>query len=195
MFSLSDRFGFGCRLDGDCDYEQRYGSPAWAPIIASRAVGSKRRRLDRHMNARQLKLPAQLPFVCTLPVQARDINYGGHLGHDAAVSLLHEARRRWLAAAGFDEADSAGAGLIMLELEVHYAAEAFWGDRLRAELALVPVGAARCEFRYRLARDGREVLRARTLMGFFDYRARRVVRRPAVFMDRMITLPEDLSDV
>lgn len=167
MFSLSDRFGFGCRLDCDCGgNEQRYSRLAWARIIASRAIGSKPRRLDPHMNARQLKLPAQLPFACTLPVQARDINYGGHLGHDAAVSLLHEARRRWLAAAGFDEADSAGAGLIMLELEVHYAAEAFWGDRLRAELALEPVGAARCEFRYRLARDGREVLRARTLMGF-----------------------------
>ena len=117
------------------------------------------------MSARPLALPERLPFVCTLTVQARDINYGGHLGHDAAVSLLHEARRRWLAAAGFDEADSAGAGLIMLELEVHYAAEAFWGDRLRAELALVPLGAARCEFRYRVGRDGHEVLRARTLMG------------------------------
>lgn len=147
------------------------------------------------MSTRQLELPAHRPFVCTLPVQARDINYGGHLGHDAAVGLLHEARRRWLAAVGFDETACAGAGLIMLELEVHYMAEAFWGERLRAELALAPVGAARCEFRYRLGRDGREVLRARTLMGFFDYRARRVVRRPAVFMDRMTTLPEDLSDV
>ncbi|WP_440940079.1 acyl-CoA thioesterase [Immundisolibacter sp.] len=147
------------------------------------------------MSARRLALPERLPFVCTLTVQARDINYGGHLGHDAAVSLLHEARRRWLAAAGFDEADSAGAGLIMLELEVHYAAEAFWGDRLRAELALVPLGAARCEFRYRLGRDGHDVLRARTLMGFFDYRARRVVRRPPAFMDRMLSLPEDPSDV
>ncbi|GAB4360993.1 MAG: hypothetical protein Kow0073_20350 [Immundisolibacter sp.] len=147
------------------------------------------------MSARRLPLPPRRPFACTLQVQARDINYGGHLGHDAAVGLLHEARRRWLAAAGFDEADSAGAGLIMLELEVHYAAEAFWGDRLHAELAVAPVGAARCEFYYRLDRQGSEVLRARTLMGFFDYGARRVVRRPPAFMDRLMSPLEDLNDV
>lgn len=43
-----------------------------------------------------LSLPSQFDFGTELAVQASDINYGGHLGHDAAVSLLHEARRRWL---------------------------------------------------------------------------------------------------
>lgn len=147
------------------------------------------------MSRAGLSLPPQFGFSTELTVQARDINYGGHLGHDAAVSLLHEARRRWLAAAGYDEAGIGGAGLIMLEIEVHYGAEAFWADRLRVDMAVTGLGAARCEFRYRVGRTGREVLRARTLMGFFDYAARRVVRRPAEFLTRLTALDEESNDV
>jgi len=147
------------------------------------------------MSRERLQLPAHLPFGTDLTVQARDINYGNHLGHDAAVSLLHEARRRWLAAAGYDEVGHGGAGLIMLELEVHYGAEAFWADRLRVDMAVSSPGAARCEFRYRVSRAGQEVLRARTLMGFFDYAARRPMRRPADFLTRLTALDEESDDV
>lgn len=147
------------------------------------------------MSRGNLGLPPRLDFGTDLTVQARDINYGGHLGHDAAVSLLHEARRRWLAAAGYDEAGVGGAGLIMLELEVHYAAEAFWADRLRVDMAVAGLGAVRCEFRYRIGRAAGEVLRARTLMGFFDYSARRLVRRPADFLTRLTAVNEESDDV
>ncbi|WP_435960758.1 acyl-CoA thioesterase [Immundisolibacter sp.] len=142
-----------------------------------------------------LGLPRQFDWGTELPVQARDINYGGHLGHDAAVSLLHEARRRWLARAGYDEADAGGAGLIMLELEVHYTAEAFWADRLRVAMAVTGLGAVRCEFRYRVSRAGQEVLIARTRMGFFDYKARRLARRPSDFLQRLLGLAEEGNDV
>ena len=142
-----------------------------------------------------ITLPARVDFTTDITVQARDINYGGHLGHDAAVSLLHEARRRWLAAAGYDEAGHGGAGLIMLELDVRYGGEAFWGERLRVDMGVTGPGAARCEFLYRVDRGGAEVLRARTLMGFFDYAARRVTRRPAYFLTRMTTLAEDAKNV
>ncbi len=147
------------------------------------------------MSRHALLLPERFDFATDLTVQARDINYGGHLGHDAAVSLLHEARRRWLAAAGYDEAGHGGAGLIMLELDVRYGAEAFWGERLRVDMAVTGPGAARCEFLYRVARDETEVLRARTLMGFFDYAGRRLVRRPADFLTRLTTLAQERNDV
>lgn len=147
------------------------------------------------MSGGGLGLPSRFHFRADLTVQARDINYGNHLGHDAAVSLLHEARRRWLAAAGYDEAGGSGAGLIMLELEVRYAAQAFWADRLCVDMVVAGLGAARCEFRYRISRAGQEVLRARTLMGFFDYAARRPVRRPADFLTRLTALNEESNDV
>lgn len=147
------------------------------------------------MSRHALTLAARFDFATDITVQARDINYGGHLGHDAAVSLLHEARRRWLAAAGYDEAGHGGAGLIMLELDVRYGAEAFWGECLHVDMAVSGPGAARCEFLYRVDRGGTEVLRARTLMGFFDYAARRLMRRPADFLNRLTTFAQERTHV
>lgn len=147
------------------------------------------------MSRDRLELPVGFDFTTDITVQSRDINYGGHLGHDAAVSLLHEARRRWLAAAGYDEAGRDGAGLIMLELDVRYGAEAFWGDRLCVAMAASGPGPARCEFRYRVTRGDVEVLRARTLIGFFDYAARRVTRRPADFLVRLTQLSKEPKHV
>jgi len=166
-----------------------------ARIIVSDGIDGKLARLDRRMSRAGLSLPSQFDFVTDLIVQARDINYGGHLGHDAAVSLLHEARRRFLAAGGLTEAVVDGPGLIMLELEVRYVAEAFWGDRICMELAVTGVGAARCEFRYRVGRAGQELLRARTLMGFFDYKTRRIARRPADFLQRLMASRGKRGDV
>ena len=31
-----------------------------------------------------------------IPVRIGDINYGNHLGNDAFVSIIHEARVQWL---------------------------------------------------------------------------------------------------
>ena len=163
------------------------------------------------MSRHALTLPARFDFATDITVQARDINYGGHLGHDAAVSLLHETRGiglgPWAPQAAAEpasggtvrrtvgEAGHGGAGLIMLELDVRYGAEAFWGERLRVEMAVSGPGAARCEFLYRVDRGGTEVLRARTLMGFFDYAARRLVRRPADFLNRLTTFAQERTHV
>ncbi len=51
------------------------------------------------------KVPAitQCLFSATLEVRISDINYGNHLGHDSLVSLLHEARVRFLRHLGYTE--------------------------------------------------------------------------------------------
>jgi hypothetical protein len=40
----------------------------------------------------KLELPAGFPFRTTLTVRVTDLNYGNHLGNDALLGLLHEAR-------------------------------------------------------------------------------------------------------
>lgn len=130
-------------------------------------------------------LPVRLPFVTELEVRAADVNAGGHLGHDRAVGLLHEARLRLLASCGVEEAGGAGPGLILLALTVAYHAEAFWGERLRAELGVLSLGRSRLALGYRLARAGQPVLTARTEMAFFDYRGRRPARAPAAIAEAL----------
>lgn len=112
-----------------------------------------------------------------------DVNYGGHLGNDAVLSLVHEARVRFLARHGFTELDVAGPGLIMVDAAVVYRAEGVWGMTLRVEVAVADLRTRGCDLLYRLtdAATGTEIARAKTGIVFFDYAARRVVHVPEAF--------------
>ena len=43
-----------------------------------------------------VELPKKFIFSTDIAVRISDINYGGHLGHDSIISLIHEARVRFL---------------------------------------------------------------------------------------------------
>lgn len=131
----------------------------------------------------KIELPGQLPYTAHLVVRITDINYGGHLGNDALVSLLHEARVGFLAQHGFTEADCGGAGIVISELEVAYRAEAFQGDCLEIAVGAGSIGRGRADLYYQVMRpaDAREIARARTTLAFFDYTTRRPRRTPDAF--------------
>ncbi|HOW97373.1 MAG TPA: thioesterase family protein [Kiritimatiellia bacterium] len=141
------------------------------------------------MSRVKIELPESLPFVTELEVRIGDVNYGRHLGNDAVLGLLHEARLRFLKQNGFTEENAGGAAMIMLDAVIVYAAQAFHGDRLRAEVGAGDFGACGCDFYYRLTRiaDGREIARAKTALAFFDYAAHRIARMPAEFKARLAT--------
>ena len=40
----------------------------------------------------KLTLPERFPFTTTIPIRITDLNYGGHVGNDTVLALLHEAR-------------------------------------------------------------------------------------------------------
>jgi acyl-CoA thioester hydrolase len=71
----------------------------------------------------------------TVTVQPRDINFGGHLGHDAIISLVHVARAYLLHSKGFGELNfgDSGTGMVMSDLSVNYLAEGFMFDELRID--------------------------------------------------------------
>jgi len=96
-------------------------------------------------------------FSVSLSVRITDINYGGHLGNDKLLSLIHEARFAFLAQFGYDEHDCGGVSLIIGDAAVQYKAEAFAGDVLQFEIS--PGEYTRNGFRlfYRITRpsDGR----------------------------------------
>lgn len=120
-------------------------------------------------------------FATGLRVRTTDLNYGGHLGNDRLLALLHEARVAWLAAHGWTELDCGGSSLILGDAAVLYQGEAFAGDELRIE---VDSGEpSRCGFRlfYRVARprDGAPIALAETGMVCFDYGTRRIRPLPA----------------
>jgi acyl-CoA thioester hydrolase len=134
----------------------------------------------------RIDLPDSFPFSITIPVRITDVNYGGHLGNDAVLGLVHEARIAFLAGQGYTELDVAGAGIIMAEATVLYRAEAFRGDLLKIEAAVGEVTGHGFELLHRITKadGGTEVARVRTGFAFFDYKARKIARVPAEFLKR-----------
>jgi acyl-CoA thioester hydrolase len=135
----------------------------------------------------KIDLPTAFPFSTEIPVRITDVNYGGHLGNDSLLSLLHEARVRYLHTFGWSEKDIAGAGIIMTDAAVVYRSEAFHGDRLRIEVAVTDIQPATCDLVYRVtnAATGTEIARAKTGIAFFDYAKRNVVPMPDAFRKTM----------
>ena len=132
----------------------------------------------------KLDIPEELPFRCALTVRVTDLNYGNHLGNDAILGLIHEARVRWLAHLGVSEADlEGGIGLIQADVAIQFKAEGFLGDRIEAAVGAVDIGPRSWDFVYRLTLPERDqvLALAKTGMVAFDYAQRRVAEIPEPF--------------
>jgi len=131
----------------------------------------------------KLELPDTFAFETELPVRITDINYGQHLGNDALLSLLHEARVRFLNSHSLSEVDVGGCGLIMTDAVIIYKAQAAYGDVLRIQIAVQDFGALGCDLVYRATNraTGAEVARAKTGLVCLDYTRNKPVRAPEKF--------------
>ncbi len=133
----------------------------------------------------KLDLPERFPFSTELRVRITDVNYGGHMGNDALLGLLHEARVQFLAHYGLSELDICGAGIIMADSVIVYKSEAFPGERLELAVTVTDFNRYGCDFVYRVTEktSGREVARAKTGIVFFDYQQRAIQKVPQPFRD------------
>ncbi len=118
----------------------------------------------------------------TIAVRITDVNYGNHVGNDAIVSIMHEARMQWLTSHGYSELKVGGASLIMADLAVEYKNESFYGDVLSVEICADEISAVSFQIYYNMSNaDGKLIALAKTGMVCFDYDARKVKAIPAEF--------------
>ncbi|UDQ96567.1 thioesterase family protein [Lentisphaerota bacterium WC36G] len=123
-------------------------------------------------------------FSTYLNVRITDINYGGHLGNDALLGLLHEARLRFLNKYNHStELDCCGAGLIMLNIQVDYKAEGLYADKFEIFVTIIDVGKTKFDIVYKVVNvaTNNVVAEAVSTMAFFDYKRRRIMRCPKNF--------------
>jgi acyl-CoA thioesterase FadM len=133
----------------------------------------------------ELNLPEMFSFSTDVRVRISDINYGNHLGNDAVLSLIHEARLQFLQSRGFSELDIDGCGLILTDAVIVYKSQGFHGDLLTIFAAVDDFNKYGCDFFYKVIRKngGKEVARAKTGIVFFDYNRQKMVPVPAAFLD------------
>ena len=82
----------------------------------------------------KIELPAQFGFITEIPVRITDLNYGGHVGNDTILTIIHEARMQYLKQHGISELDFGGVGIIMSDVGIQFKNELFYGDIVTASL-------------------------------------------------------------
>ena len=143
----------------------------------------------------RLDLPENLPFATELTVRVGDLNYGNHLGNDALLALLHEARLQFLASLGYSEMDLGGSGAIMADAALVYKAQARLGDRLRIEVGSGDFTGSGFDVLYRVSQvgSGQVVALAKTALVLYDYERGRPLRLSPEVRARLGGGPEVLS--
>ncbi|MBV0933455.1 acyl-CoA thioesterase [Marinobacterium weihaiense] len=136
----------------------------------------------------KLEMPDNYLFSTELAVRISDINYGGHLGNDAVLSMVHEARLRFLKHYHYTEMDVEGASIIMTDSAVVYKAEGFHGDRVQVDVTVTDFNKYGCDLYYLLSNKETavEIAHAKTGIVFFDYDARKVLGVPEGFRNKML---------
>jgi len=140
-------------------------------IITFICIG-KQKNIGDSMPRLKLKPLNNYSFSTDITVRTTDLNYGGHLGNDKLLSLVHEARVAFLAGHGFSERNCAGVSLIVGDIAIVYHSEAFVKDVLRFDVAAGEL--TRCGFRlfYRITRtsDNRLIALVENGVVCFDYK-------------------------
>ena len=127
----------------------------------------------------------EFSFHATL--MPRDINYGGHLGNDAIVTLVGSARAAMYRSMGFSEGDLGDGenGTIMSDLVVNYRAEAFVFDEIRIDSHIGELTTGSFRIFQRMVRDGKLVALAETGIVVFNYGQHKVGRLPDIFTEKL----------
>lgn len=125
-----------------------------------------------------IDLPNSFAFSTTIPIRITDLNYGGHVGNDAILSIIHEARMQFLQTFGYAEKNIGGAALIMADVVINFKAELFYGDVVNASVAVTNISRASFDIVYLLQKHDVVVAEAKTGMVCFDYESRKVSKIP-----------------
>ena len=84
----------------------------------------------------KINLPETFTFSTTIQIRITDLNYGGHVGNDSFLSLVHEARLQFLQSKGFSEMDVMGVGLIMADASIEFKKEMVYGDIVKISVGV-----------------------------------------------------------
>jgi acyl-CoA thioester hydrolase len=130
----------------------------------------------------KIEIPEKIIGTFSIPIRIADINYGNHVGNDAFVSIIHEARMQWLQQYGYTELKIEGIGLIMSDLALEFKNESFYGDMVEVKLSVDAISRVGFELYYQLSarRNDENILlaNAKTGMICFDYDAKKIVAIP-----------------
>ena len=133
----------------------------------------------------KLSIPKTIHFSTTLFLRIYDMNYGGHLGNDSVLSIVHEARVRFLQVLGLSEKNFYGSGLLMADSAIVYKKEAFYGQKLDISITVSDLYKHGFELFYMIHdMKKNEIARVKTGLVCYDKTLKKIVKLPVVFIDK-----------
>jgi YbgC/YbaW family acyl-CoA thioester hydrolase len=133
----------------------------------------------------EIELPEHFAFSTELEVRVSDLNYGNHVGNDGVLTLIHEVRRRYIRSLGADEIGTDGMGFVIADAAIVYRAQAFYGERLKIEVAAGEFQSRSCTFFYKVSKPGVTVAEARTGVVCFDFKAQKAMAFPPALLAKL----------
>ncbi len=118
-----------------------------------------------------------------LTVRITDINAANHLANDSMISMISEARARFLFEMGVEETREDGIGIIVIDLATTYKAEAHARDQLLFQVGVMDLNKYGGDIIFRITRpaDARRIALAKSGFVFFDYALGKVTAMPVEF--------------
>lgn len=127
-----------------------------------------------------IALPQDFEFSTEIALLTSHINAGGHLGNDALISLLNEARARFLQSREIPEDSGEGWSVVNADLAVRYRGEGFYGDVVAVEVAAGDFHRCGFDLFYRVTErhTGRAIAEAKTAHIVIDVVTRKALDVP-----------------
>ncbi len=128
----------------------------------------------------KLSLPENFAFTTLIPIRITDLNYGGHVGNDTVLTLLHEARMQFLKHFGYEELNLEGTSLIMSDAAIEFKSELFYGDVVRAYVTAGNFSKVGFDIYYKLVTESQHktAALAKTGMVCYDYTNKKITAVP-----------------
>lgn len=137
----------------------------------------------------QISLPDSFPFATEITLYLSHINYGNHLDNAMLLTVVSEARLRFMKSMGYTELNVEGVGIIVADAALQYKAEAFHGEVMVVSMGVSDFSKYGCDLVWQMKEQAsqREVARGKTGIVFFDYGPRQVTSVPEGFRRRFET--------
>ncbi len=134
----------------------------------------------------KIQLPEHFSFSAKIPVRITDLNYGGHVGNDTVLSLIHEARMQFLNQFNYTELKFEDVSLIMSDVAIEFKSELFYGDAVTAFVTAGDCSRVGFDLYYKLMNNETISAIAKTGMVCYDYQNKKVVSVPVAAKENLM---------
>jgi acyl-CoA thioester hydrolase len=138
----------------------------------------------------KINLPEKFNFSTNIKIRITDLNYGGHVGNDSFLSLIHEARQQYLNSFDYSELNIENTSLIMADAMIEFKKELSYGDEVKLSVATNGFDKYGFDIFYKLEiiNENNLILagKAKTGMLCYDYQNKKLVTVPEKLKSTLI---------